>query len=171
MTRKASGNFSQNQVALQHKIAYAAILISTLSWCCLFLSAPFLTEGGPLARKMASVITLFFSPVCHQAPDRSLHLLGHPLAVCARCTGIYGGFLLGVAIYPFFRKLERQKLPPRWVLGGAVLPTGVEGFLSWGRVIPPDPFLRSLTGLFLGAVVAFYVLPAVFELVNIRHKP
>lgn len=170
MPKRASRNHSPNQVPFRYKTAYAAILFLSLLWCSLFVGVPFLTEGGPFSRRVATIITLFFSPVCHQTPDRSFHLLGNPLAVCARCTGIYGGFLVGVVVYPFLRKLEGGVRPPRWILGAGVLPTGVEILLSRLRVISPDPLLRGPTGLILGGVVAFYVLPAVFELVDHPKK-
>lgn len=29
--------------------------------------------------------------LCHQMAERSFHLLGHPMGLCARCTGVYAG--------------------------------------------------------------------------------
>jgi len=46
----------------------------------------------------ALAIFLFFSPVCHQDPARSFWLLGAPVAVCARCLGIYLGAAAGAWI-------------------------------------------------------------------------
>ena len=37
------------------------------------------------------------SIVCHQIPERSFHIAGVQLPVCARCTGLYAGALAGVA--------------------------------------------------------------------------
>jgi uncharacterized membrane protein len=37
----------------------------------------------------------FGSFFCHQKKERSLHIKGNKMFVCARCTGIYSGFLLG----------------------------------------------------------------------------
>ncbi|RNC79321.1 MAG: DUF2085 domain-containing protein [Balneola sp.] len=42
----------------------------------------------------------FFDIVCHQMHDRSYSLHGASLAVCSRCTGIYGGFALAVLLLP-----------------------------------------------------------------------
>ena len=55
------------------------------------LAAPLLS-GHPLA---AWAIREFFSRVCHQEPARSFWLAGAPVAVCARCLGIYLGAAAG----------------------------------------------------------------------------
>jgi uncharacterized membrane protein len=169
MTERTSRRFSRTEESFRYKIAYTAVLFLSLLWCSLFIGVPFLAEGSPASRRISAMITLFFSPVCHQAPDRSFHLRGYPMAVCARCTGIYVGFLVGILIHPLFRRLKRGFHPPRWVLGAGILPTGMEILLSRGGVAELDLFFRSLTGLILGTVVAFYVIPAVFDLVKSRQ--
>ncbi len=55
------------------------------------LAAPLLS-GHPLA---AWAIREFFSRVCHQEAARSFWLWGAPVAVCARCLGIYLGAAAG----------------------------------------------------------------------------
>jgi uncharacterized membrane protein len=50
--------------------------------------------AAPLGREPA--LYFLFSLVCHQQPERSLWIAGAPLAVCARCAGIYFGALLGL---------------------------------------------------------------------------
>lgn len=42
----------------------------------------------------------FFDLLCHQQYDRSYSLHGASLAVCSRCTGIYGGFAVAVLLMP-----------------------------------------------------------------------
>ena len=60
------------------------------------VTAPlFSAMSFPLA---AFAIWQFFSPVCHQDPARSFWILGAPLAVCARCLGIYLGAAVGAWI-------------------------------------------------------------------------
>ncbi|MGC2108508.1 MAG: DUF2085 domain-containing protein [Candidatus Korobacteraceae bacterium] len=44
-----------------------------------------------------------FALVCHQRPERSFWIFGAPVAVCARCLGIY----LGAAIGLLFRTSRR----------------------------------------------------------------
>ena len=101
MATRIPENHSPEQFYYGYKIIYTIILTGSMLWCILFVSVPLLATGNTLMRKLAVFITLFYSPVCHQAASRSFHLMGHPLAVCIRCTSIYGGFLLGLIIYPF----------------------------------------------------------------------
>jgi uncharacterized membrane protein len=60
------------------------------------VSAPYLALGSYGA--FTILIFLFFSPVCHQDPARSFWLFGAPVAVCARCLGIYLGAAVGAWI-------------------------------------------------------------------------
>lgn len=170
MIKKEPAAFPQKGTSFRYKAAHIAILFFSLFWCSLFVSVPFLMEGSPFLRRVSGMITLFFSSVCHQAHDRSFHLLGHPLAVCARCSGIYEGFLLGVIIYPFFRKLGSKVLPPLSILLFGILPMVLEVILSQLGLIQSHLLYRSLTGLFLGGTVTFYVMPAVFELVHLQPR-
>jgi uncharacterized membrane protein len=48
---------------------------------------------------------------CHQNTSRCLLIDGHPLALCARCLGVYVGFLF----WPFVRRLNRLFLLP-WIV-------------------------------------------------------
>ena len=46
------------------------------------------------------------SLICHQRPERSFHLLGAQMPVCARCAGIYAGAAVA-AIVLWLRTLRR----------------------------------------------------------------
>jgi uncharacterized membrane protein len=69
-------------------VAFAAAL-----WCAGFVLAPWLENHGSPA---GSWLRLAFRPTCHQQPERCLNLGDGPLAVCARCAGLYAGGLLGL---------------------------------------------------------------------------
>lgn len=64
------------------------MLVALAAIACLAVLA------APLGRE--PVVYLLFSFVCHQQPERSLWLAGAPMAVCARCAGVYFGVLLGL---------------------------------------------------------------------------
>lgn len=52
-----------------------------------------LTRGYPA---IAFSLQHAFSLVCHQRPERSFWAFGAPIAVCARCLGIYIGAAIGL---------------------------------------------------------------------------
>ncbi len=60
------------------------------------LSAPLLGAFGYTLAAFA--LFQFFSVVCHQDPARSLWIAGAPVAVCARCLGIYLGAIAGAVV-------------------------------------------------------------------------
>ena len=71
-----------------------------LACCCalaLVVAPPLLAAAG---WPYADVLRWLLHPVCHQLPERTFHLFGEPVAVCHRCTGLYLGFTLGVALWP-----------------------------------------------------------------------
>lgn len=152
---------------LCNQFIYILILGFSFFWCFLFISVPFFRSGGSFLRRVSVLSTLFFAPVCHQIPERSFHIMGCPIAVCARCSGIYIGFLLGTIVYPFVRNLETVMLPPRWILGIGIIPMILEMCLSRLGVIGTHRYLLGLSGLVLGGVIAFIVIPSVFELFHI----
>ena len=57
-------------------------------WVALLLFGPFLPAP------IAGVLYLFGGRICHQIAERSFHLDGAQLPVCARCLGIYIGAAL-----------------------------------------------------------------------------
>lgn len=46
----------------------------------------------------ATVIEEYLGPICHHIPERTMSAGSLPLPVCARCTGLYGGWLVGVVL-------------------------------------------------------------------------
>jgi uncharacterized membrane protein len=108
---------------------------------------------APLLRDMAPEVSvflyLFFSPICHQIPERSFFVFGHQLPVCARCTGIYTGALIG----SFFAR--KKSFSPLFLIA-AVTPLVIDGGtqLFWRE---STHTLRFITGIIAGAACIFYV--------------
>ena len=106
-----------------------------------------------------------FAVVCHQISARAFHVAGEPLAVCARCLGLYAGALAGAALYPLaVRPLARGEMPARAWLVAAAVPTSVDFALGFFGVWENTHASRFLTASLLGAVLAFYVVPGLVDL-------
>src|SRR5262249_26179605 len=66
---------------------------------------------------LALVIRSAYGRVCHQLPERSLWIQGQPMAVCARCFGIYLGYFIGLLACPLAEESLRKGLPRlRWLM-------------------------------------------------------
>ncbi len=141
---------------------------------CAFLG---LIVGAPLARiegheGVAGLLYHAFGVVCHQMPARSFFLWGQPLAVCARCFGVYAGFIAGALGYPLVRSLARRDVPARRWLLLAALPTSVDFMLGVTGLWANTHTSRALTGALLGATVALYVIPGLLDLGRlVRQTP
>src|SRR2546423_4670921 len=134
-------------------VAFAASLVA------LIVLAPLARSRGYLL--LSEVFYQFFHAVCHQMPERSFQIAGYPLAVCARCTGLYVGGLLGVAAYPLARPLTRTDAPERVWLLLAVLPTTVDFALGFFGIWENTHWSRFLTALLAGARAGFFLRPGV----------
>jgi uncharacterized membrane protein len=151
-------------------LAYFGVLVLAAAWICPIFAVPSFADGGDAQKHLAGVVRIFFSPICHQIPERSFFINGHPLAVCARCTGIYAGFFLGLLIYPFHKIPGDFNAPPIRVLWIAALPTASEWLLSHTCGLDSSNWVRCSAGAVIGAALAFWVLPAVFELLGIKKQ-
>lgn len=49
---------------------------------------------------------LQYAFMCHRLPERSFHCCGKPFPICARCTGILVGYIVGILILLFYGKLS-----------------------------------------------------------------
>src|SRR5215218_11416819 len=93
-------------------------------WIGLIVSAPLLLSIGYVS--VSSPIYNFFSYICHQISERSLHLDGHQLAVCSRCFGVYLGLLGGILAYPLWRSIDEIEPLPRFWLFLSLVPITID---------------------------------------------
>ena len=112
------------------------------------LSAPLLAATGYSLAAFA--ILQFFSVVCHQDPARSFWIAGAPVAVCARCLGIYLGAVAGAAVSVSRHTAVR-------FLAAAVVLNLVEYFGESAGAHGNWPLMRLLLGGMLGATLGALV--------------
>ena len=136
-------------------------------WLGLIIGAPFLISLPSLnCKKVAFLIYWFFSPVCHQLTESSFIIYENQMAICSRCFGIYLGMILGVLIYPLLRSFDFTRVIHRRYMMLAPLPMVGDVVLLAMGVYPPLLWLKALTGLFFGFALPFYLLPALYQMVN-----
>lgn len=130
-------------------------------WVGAIVSAPL---AGDLGFGAATPIYSFFSYICHQLPERSMHLGSHQMAVCSRCFGVYFGLLAGLIVYPFWRRIDDIEPLPRFWLFLSLVPIGIDWSLTVFGIWENTHLSRFLTGLVLGVACATYIVPAVVEI-------
>ena len=125
-----------------------AVTCAALAWVAMILTAPV-----ALARARAPVFTLAVyhagSLVCHQRPERSLHLAGIQLPVCARCFGLYLSGAVGLTLASR-RRRALSTHAVRLLLALAALPIAATVALEWLGAIQTSNSQRLITGLPLG---------------------
>jgi uncharacterized membrane protein len=116
-----------------------------LVWVTLTVTAPWTLRHG--RAPLATLITYHAgSLVCHQRPERSFHLAGVQMPVCARCFGLYASGAAGLlAAWAWRRRLSATAT--RTTLAIAVLPIAVTVALEWAGAISTTNVERFLTGL------------------------
>jgi uncharacterized membrane protein len=100
--------------------------------------------------------------VCHQIPEKSFFAGSRQICLCARCEGIYLGFLFGAAfLFLMFRK-KQSDIAPVYVIVIAILfiaSTAVDGILSYLSVLDTNNYSRFITGCLAGSGAALIIYP------------
>ena len=146
---------------------YVITAIGISAWLGAIFWAPYLRSH---ASPWQGLVYAVFSPVCHQIPSRSFHILGQPLAVCARCLGIYSGFLSGVVLYPFLRGFLEVSVPRTRLFILVSLPIGLDTLGNFIGLWSTANEVRFATGLLWGAILPFYFITGLADLALRRKK-
>ena len=146
--------------SMKRTLPYNILLVATFLWCALLFLPPVAASIEASSSSISSTCYKFFSLICHQYDSRSLHVFGWKLAVCARCFGVYLGFLIGVLVVPFFYPRNFSKII-LW-LTVAVLPMMLDVLLDVVQIHVSNLITRMTTGAFFG-IVAAAVLTPIFE--------
>jgi len=157
----------------------AAFIAATAMWAVLLLAATWLAGRAHASAIGSAVIIGVYaigSAICHQLPERSFHLWRAQMPVCARCTGIYVGAVIGATAGALSRRAEALRHIPhaqgfsparvRAALVMAVTPTLATLAFEWTTGIMPPHAIRAAAGLLIGVVVAWLVVAAADNQVN-----
>jgi uncharacterized membrane protein len=140
---------------MNQRFPYIVCLLGAALWCGIIvlpvLAASMQLPFGSAAYKVCSLI-------CHQDDARSLHLAGTKLAVCARCTAIYAGFLAGLLLSPWLSKRIRKNTLLWWAIAVAPMLLDVVPGLIGLHTITLDT--RLITGGFFGLIAALILTPS-----------
>lgn len=135
------------------RIIKICLLLFSIVWIIGF-TTPAIFELSLLTNIL---ISKFYSPVCHQIPEKTFELFGTHLLVCARCTGIYLGAFVMIAI----TLLKKQSQSPtdldlKWfVISSALLLIDV--LASTAGIYSYSKLLAFGSGLFFGFVVLNFI--------------
>ena len=144
----------------------------------LALAGALLLAAGVFAAPIAAArhhaagtwLKLAYSPLCHQLPARSLKYLGIPLAVCARCTGLYVGGAMGLAAGFVVLPRRRPAIPVRW-LAAAAIPTAVDGVLHLVSGVGLPSLARCVVALPAGAAAGWALALGLDDLTKRTGRP
>ena len=110
---------------------------------------------------------LAFRVMCHGIPSRCFELFGVPMPICARCSGIYAGFVVGALLFPLLPAMREKVM--RIALYVAVVPMAVDGLTQAVKLRESVNGLRVATGLVAGIAFAVWALTAVQQVVAERQ--
>ena len=156
---------SQPAIAAMRRQAWRvwSIGLAVVAIWILAITLPPLARAGEL-NTVSNPFYTFFSYICHQIPERSFHILGHQLAVCSRCFGVYFGLLAGLAVYPLWRPIDTAEPLPRFWLFLSLVPISIDWALTMFGVWENTQVSRFITGLILGVACATFIVPAIVEI-------
>jgi uncharacterized membrane protein len=114
--------------------------------------------------------------VCHQIEVRSFHIHARPFPLCARCSGMFLGALLGM-IYQAAQGRKGRALPigGNILFGLLALAWVLDGVNSFTMLVPSLPsayqtqnWTRLVTGMGMGLAMAAFLWPAFIQTIFTR---
>ncbi len=152
---------------MKARTVYALALLFEIIWLCGILAAPYMESIG--LEGVSTGVYKSYASVCHQRAERSFFIFGEKMAVCARCFGIYAGFLVGTVAYALYRKLENKKMPDYKVVLLALLPLAIDGITQLLGFRESTNMLRLVTGMLFGIIFMQYFMP--LAVVRLGERP
>jgi uncharacterized membrane protein len=146
--RRVTGPHGQD-----HGLAWLPIAVTVAAslWVLAIFAAPAVIAQSTSA---AAFVFEIGARICHQRPERSFHIAGMQMPVCARCLGLYLSGALGALSAWFGAPPRRGPLLEnrmRLMLIVAAAPTAVSVAFEWLGFAYPSNVVRALLALPLGA--------------------
>jgi len=107
---------------------------------------------------MKALADWLVSCICRGGDEAFAVALGGPTPLCARCSGVYTGVLIGLIVALAFRR-RKASLPPDWLLAFQVLSIaamGVTGFAGLYGVLDLPPWAKYAIGIFFGQAIGCF---------------
>jgi uncharacterized membrane protein len=93
---------------------------------------------------------------CHQLHERSFFFYDYQFPVCARCTGLFIGQIMGLSLFYFFLRFDLKIL---FILAFISLSfLGIDGILQLKKIYISNNFRRLITGILCGHFVMCFDL-------------
>lgn len=112
-----------------------------------------------IAHGASPMLRLPFKLMCHGIAHRCLTIAGTPMPICARCVGIYGGFLAGLILFPILKGANERVM--RILLAVAAMAMFLDGVTQAIGLRESTNPLRLATGLTVGAAFGLWALVAI----------
>jgi uncharacterized membrane protein len=134
------------------RLTAISLTAGAIAWAAVLIATPFVLRSAdaPVVRGLVFGIG---GVICHQRPERSFHLHGTQLPVCARCTGLYLSGAAGAALG--WLGLAAVPRRTRALVLAAAVPTVVTVVLEWAGAAAPTNAIRAAAALPLGGAAGW----------------
>jgi len=134
------------------------LLLASTAWLILIIAAPVIASRAPARGWLFRAAALSYiggAVVCHQRPERSFHIEGSQMPVCARCTGLYAAAPLGLLAAIVAGRRPLRWRAPRVLLLASAAPIALSVAAEAAGLWAPSNIARFITAVPAGFCVAW----------------
>lgn len=133
------------------RLLAVALTCAAVVWAAAVLLVPMRGRGDvPL---LAPLVYGAGALVCHQRPERSFHIVGSRLPVCARCAALYLSGAIGV-LAGWLGGARAPRRPGARLVASA-LPVALTVMLEWAGAAAPGNLVRAVSAVPLGGMAGW----------------
>lgn len=107
---------------------------------------------------------LQYAFMCHRMPERSFHFHGKQFPLCARCTGILCGYVIGILILALYGRLSL------FLSFAMIVPMVIDGTGQLFRKWESNNIRRLITGIMGGISIDFIIINVTIIFVNFGQE-